>query len=134
MSKRSLDFAALKPGTLLLVFPLRGCAFGASALSAKKLAAIRVPATDRRRMHFVAYVYSVLAFAEVLVLFGSIIGILVLVGRQAVRGLNALMDALDAALDARSRGADPRLRTPANLNLAVESRSRKIPGGHNERF
>ena len=84
-------------------------------------------------MHFVAYVYSVLAFAEVLVLFGSIIGILVLVGRQTVRGLNALMDALDAALDARARGTDPRLRTPANLNLAVESRSRKIPGGHNER-
>lgn len=85
-------------------------------------------------MHFVAYVYSVLAFAEVLVLFGSIIGILVLVGRQAVRGLNALMDALDAALDARARGADPRLRTPVNLNVAVEIRSRKIPGGHNERF
>jgi len=81
-------------------------------------------------MHFVAYVYSVLAFAEVLVLFGSIIGILVLVGRQAVRGLNALMDALDA----RAHGADPRLRTLANLNLAVESRSRKIMGGHNERF
>jgi len=85
-------------------------------------------------MHFVAYVYSVLAFAEVLVLLGSIIGILVLVGRQAVRGLNALMDALDAALDARARGADPRLRTPVNLNVAVEIRSRKIPGGHNERF
>ena len=81
-------------------------------------------------MHVVAYVYSVLAFAEVLVLFGSVIGILVLVGRQAVRGLNALMDALDA----RSRGTDPRLRTPVNLNVAVESRSRKIPGGHNERF
>lgn len=134
MSKRSLDFAALKPGTVLLVFPLRSCAFGASALSAKKLTAIRVPATDRRRMHFVAYVYSVLAFAEVLVLFGSIIGILVLVGRQAVRGLNALMDALDAALDAHSRGTDPRFRTPANLNVAVESCSRKILGGHNERF
>jgi hypothetical protein len=85
-------------------------------------------------MHVVAHVYAVLAFAEVLVLFGSVIGILVLVVRQAVRKLDALMDALDAALDARSHGTDPRLRTPVNLNVAVESRSRKILGGHNERF
>ena len=85
-------------------------------------------------MYLVAHVYSVLAFAEVLVLFGSVIGILVLVFRQAVRGLNALMDAVEAALDARSRGADPRISKPVNLNVAVESRSHKILGGHNERF
>jgi hypothetical protein len=112
----------------------RGCGFGSSALRAKISAAIRVPAMDRAAMYLVAHVYSVLAFAEVLVLFGSVIGILVLVFRQAVRGLNAVMDAVEAALDARSRGADPRISKPVNLNVAVESRSHKILGGHNERF
>lgn len=79
-------------------------------------------------MFFIAYVYAVLAFAETLVLFASILGLLVFVLRQMVRGINVV---IDAAINASSLDTMPRDRNPSRLNVAAAHR---IPGGHNERF
>jgi hypothetical protein len=82
-------------------------------------------------MHLLAHVYSVLAFAELLMLFGSIVGIIVFAVRRAVRAVDRF---IEAAVDASTRDAEPDARKPLRLNVAAESGSRRIPGGHNERF
>ena len=81
-------------------------------------------------MLFLSYVYFVLAFAETLVLFASIIGLLALAVRLAVRGVNGLADAIDSHWP----GTEPRVRRSARLGLAIESGSHEIRGGHNERL
>jgi 4-hydroxybenzoate polyprenyltransferase len=82
-------------------------------------------------MSLLAHIYSVLAFAEILTLVTSVIGVLVLAVRLAVRAINSV---IDAAIDSTARDAEPRDSKPARLNVAVESRFHKIPGGHNEHF
>lgn len=82
-------------------------------------------------MFSIAYVYAVLAFAETLVLFASVLGLLVLALRQVVRGIDSL---IDAAINSSSPDTKPRVRTPSRFNVAAESRLHRIPGGHNERF
>ena len=79
-------------------------------------------------MFLISYVYGVLAFAETLVLFGSVIGLLVFALRQVVRGMNLV---IDAAINASSLDTTPRDRNRRRLNVAAAHR---IPGGHNERF
>lgn len=82
-------------------------------------------------MHLLTLVYSCLAFAEILVLFASIIGLLTF----AVRQLIAITDALlSAAIDAGSRNSQPRDKRPNTFNLMFEGRPRRILGGHNEPF
>jgi hypothetical protein len=72
--------------------------------------------------------YSILAFAEVLVLFASATGLVVLAVRQVIKGVSGLIDAaIDAGLpDARRRFAA--------LDPFGARRVREIPGGHNEHF
>jgi len=82
-------------------------------------------------MYLLAQVYSVLAFAETMVLFASVLGLLVLGLRLTVRGLNIL---IDAAIDSSARDADSGARKPSRLNVAAGGGYHKIPGGHNERF
>jgi len=80
-------------------------------------------------MHLLSYVYFVLAFAETLVLFASIIGLLVFAVRLAVEKINSLAD---AAFDWSWPGTEPRVRRPRRLSVAAQSGSHEIPGGHNE--
>ncbi len=82
-------------------------------------------------MHLLAHVYSVLAFAEILMLFASIIGVLVFAVRRTIEGIDRL---IDAAIDLNTRDKEPRVRGRSCLNVAVESGFHRIPGGHNERF
>jgi hypothetical protein len=72
--------------------------------------------------------YSILAFAEVLVLFASAISLVVLALRQVIRAISGLIDAaINAGLpDARRRFAA--------LDLLGTRRVREVPGGHNEHF
>ena len=82
-------------------------------------------------MYLLTFVYSCLAFAEVLVLFASVIGLLTFVVKQLV----ALTDALlSAVINAGSRTSQPRVKGRSAFNLIFESRPRKILGGHNELF
>ena len=82
-------------------------------------------------MHLLAHVYSVLAFAELLMLFGSIVGIIVFAVRRVVRAVDRF---IEAAVDASARDAEPGVRKPLRLNVAAGAGARRIPGGHNERF
>ncbi len=82
-------------------------------------------------MPFLAHVYSVLAFAEVLMLFASVIGVLVFAVRCTVRAIDRF---IEAAIDSSTGDAAPGARKPLRLDVAVEAGSRRIPGGHNERF
>ena len=82
-------------------------------------------------MSLLPHVYSALAFAEILMLFASVIGILVFAVRRAVRAINSLMD---TAINSNSPDAEPRVRRQRRLKVATESGLHKIPGGHNERF
>ena len=82
-------------------------------------------------MPFLAYVYSVLAFAEVLMLFASVIGVLVFVVRCTVRAIDQF---IEAAIDSSAGDTAPGARKPLRLDVAAETGSRRIPGGHNERF
>ena len=76
-------------------------------------------------------VYSVLAFAEVLVLLASAISLFVLVVRQAVREISRLLDGVIAA---RSPDTESSLMVQNPVSAGAGSRFRKIPGGHNEHF
>jgi hypothetical protein len=87
--------------------------------------------TDRSRMPLLAHVYSVLAFAELLMLFASIVGVIVFAVRCAVGAVDRF---IEAAVDASARDGEPGVRKPLRLNVAAEAGSRRIPGGHNERF
>jgi hypothetical protein len=78
-----------------------------------------------------SFVYSALAFVEVLVLFASAISVLVLVVRQAVREINRL---LDAAFDAASPSTESSVKNPEPVSATAGSRTRKVVGGHNEQF
>lgn len=82
-------------------------------------------------MNLLAHVYSVLAFAEVLMLFASLIGVVVFAVRCAVRAIDRF---IEAAVDANARDVEPGVRKPRRLNVVVETGSHRIPGGHNERF
>jgi hypothetical protein len=82
-------------------------------------------------MLLLSYVYFVLAFAETLVLFASIIGLLVFAVRLAAEKINNLAD---AASDWSWPGTEPRVKRPSRLSVAVQSGSHQIPGGHNERL
>ena len=82
-------------------------------------------------MQFLAYVYAILAFAETLMLFASIIGLLVFAVRQTVRIINRY---IDAAIDSSSRERASRTGRQSRLAVAGESGFHRIPGGHNERF
>jgi hypothetical protein len=69
--------------------------------------------------------YSILAFAEVLVLFASAISLVVLAVRQVIKAISGL---IDAAINAGLPDAQPRFTAldPAGV--------RRVPGGHNEHF
>jgi hypothetical protein len=69
--------------------------------------------------------YSILAFAEVLVLFASAISVAILATRQFIKGISGL---IDAAVNAGLPNAEPRFTAldPAG--------ARRVPGGHNEHF
>ena len=75
--------------------------------------------------------YSVLAFAEVLVLFASTIGLLALAARQVTRKIRSLMG---APINTGSASTEPYVKTLNPLGVTVERHARQIPGGHNERF
>ena len=94
-------------------------------------AAILVDRGDTRRMFLLAGVYCVFAFAEVLVLFASVAGLLVLAVRLTVRAIDAF---LDGAIEASSLDARRRAGKASRLNLAAEGRFHRIPGGHNEHY
>lgn len=82
-------------------------------------------------MQLLTYAYAVLAFAETLVLFASIVGLLVFAVRQAVRIINRF---IDAAIDTSSRERESRTGRQSRLAVAGKSGFYRIPGGHNERF
>ena len=63
-------------------------------------------------MYLLAQVYSVLAFAETMVLFASVLGLLVLGLRLTVRGLNILIDAAIDFERARCGLARPKTQSP----------------------
>lgn len=73
----------------------------------------------------------VLSFAEVLVLFASAIGLLVLFVKEAVMSIEGL---LDAAMNAMSPGGRPGIESLEPVGVGGKGRVRIIPGGHNERF
>jgi hypothetical protein len=75
--------------------------------------------------------YSVLAFAEVLVLFASAISLFAFLVRQVVREINRF---LDAAVDAASPDTESPVKSPEPIGAGAGSRLHKITGGHNEHF
>lgn len=75
--------------------------------------------------------YFVLSLTEVLVLFASAIGLLVLIFKETARFIDGL---LDAALNAVSPSGRPRIALLDPLGVGGKGRVRMIPGGHNERF
>ena len=76
-------------------------------------------------------VYSILAFAEVLVLFASAIGLFVFIVKEVVREINRLFDAAAAAASA-NKESSVKSRDP--VSVGAGSRLHRIPGGHNEHF
>jgi hypothetical protein len=67
-------------------------------------------------MYLLDLVYSVLAFAEILVLVASATALVV------------------KAIDAASARTGPHVKSWNPFKVVVQSRPRKIPGGHNEVF
>ena len=77
-------------------------------------------------MYLLKLIYSVLALFEIFVLFASAIGLSVLAARLTVRKVKSLVDTM---IYAESSGIESRVK-----RSKIESRLRRIPGGHNEAF
>ncbi len=75
--------------------------------------------------------YLFLAFAEVLVLLASAMGLL---GFVVWRLAKKILDILDAGVTAKSPDTQPPIKTSSPLGAMAGRRARQIPGGHNERF
>ena len=74
---------------------------------------------------------TVLAFAEVLVLFGSATGLFVLAASLVIKKLLSLTD---ATIKAGSPRAKSYIKTLNPLGSVIERPVRRIPGAHNEYF
>jgi hypothetical protein len=75
--------------------------------------------------------YSGLAFAEVFVLFASVIAVLVLAVRQVVKAIASMVD---VAIGAGSSDTEHHGKILDPLGAVAGGRVRKIPGAHNDRF